>query len=39
MFPLIFRTNKRRNKMEIWKDIEQYPGYQVSNQGQIKSFK
>ena len=25
--------------MEIWKDIEQYPGYQVSNQGQIKSFK
>lgn len=25
--------------MEIWKDIEQYPGYQVSNQGQIRSFK
>ena len=25
--------------MEIWRDIEQYPGYQVSNQGQIKSFK
>ena len=25
--------------MEIWKDIEQYPGYQVSNLGQIKSFK
>lgn len=25
--------------MEIWKDIEQYPGYQVSNRGQIKSFK
>ena len=25
--------------MEIWKDIEQYPGYQVSNQGRIKSFK
>lgn len=25
--------------MEIWKNIEQYPGYQVSNLGQIKSFK
>lgn len=25
--------------MEIWKDIPQYPGYQVSNEGQIKSFK
>lgn len=25
--------------MEIWKDIKEYPGYQVSNQGQIKSFK
>lgn len=25
--------------MEIWKDIEKYPGYQVSNQGRIKSFK
>ena len=25
--------------MEIWKDIKEYPGYQVSNLGQIKSFK
>lgn len=25
--------------MEIWKDIIEYPGYQVSNLGQIKSFK
>ena len=25
--------------MEIWKDIAEYPGYQVSNLGQIKSFK
>ena len=25
--------------MEIWKDIVEYPGYQVSNLGQIKSFK
>lgn len=24
---------------EIWKDIENYPGYQVSNLGRIKSFK
>lgn len=25
--------------MEIWKDIKEYPGYQVSNEGRIKSFK
>ena len=25
--------------MEIWKDIRQYPGYQVSTLGRIKSFK
>lgn len=25
--------------MEVWKDIEKYPGYQVSDQGRIKSFK
>ena len=25
--------------MEIWKDIKEYPGYQVSNLGRIKSFK
>lgn len=25
--------------MEIWKDIKDYPGYQVSNEGRIKSFK
>lgn len=25
--------------MEIWKDIKEYPGYQVSTDGRIKSFK
>lgn len=25
--------------VEIWKNIESYPGYQVSNLGRIKSFK
>ena len=25
--------------MEIWKQVEKYPGYEVSNQGRIKSFK
>ena len=25
--------------MEIWKNIVEYPGYQVSNLGRIKSFK
>lgn len=25
--------------MEIWKDIEGYPNYQVSNMGRVKSLK
>lgn len=25
--------------MEIWKDIKEYPGYQVSNLGRVKSFR
>ena len=25
--------------MEIWKQIKDYPGYEVSNWGRIKSFK
>lgn len=25
--------------MEIWRNIEEYPGYQVSNLGNVKSFK
>lgn len=24
---------------EIWKDIEGFPGYQVSNQGRVRSFR
>lgn len=25
--------------MEIWQDIKNFPGYQISNQGRVKSFK
>ena len=25
--------------MEIWRDIEAYPDYQISNFGRVKSFK